>query len=115
MIDQSIQDNERTPEDDMARRARATTSSDSTGLVTAYVTRLKAVGRDREAFERVFSEIRQDTRLAASDVSTIAIQFRGGGAKPGSKKAAIEVISKRFLELVRDHAKVVQAAKARPW
>jgi hypothetical protein len=39
----------------------------------------------------------------------------GGGKKPSSKTMALAAISKRFVEIVRFHAKNKVAEKARPW
>ena len=103
------------PDLDMARRAQKIDPELAEALRIAYVSRLKAVGLDRTAFEPIFAEVQADKRLSPADVIWIALEYRGGGIKPASKKAALETISKRFLELIRDHTKAVQAAKARPW
>ncbi len=103
------------PEDEMARSARTSSPEPHRSLVAAYVLRLKTVGRSRDAFETLVGEMGKDARLVPADLIEIAVQFRGGGNRPSSRKAAIDVISKRFLELVRDHTKAAQAAKVRPW
>lgn len=104
------------PEDDMARRnAKAVIPPQKPVDIADYVSALKAAGRDRPRFEATVARIEADTQLRLPDLVAIAVQYRGGGAKPPSKRAALEAIGKRFLELVRDHAQSVQAAKARPW
>jgi hypothetical protein len=67
------------------------------------------------SFEALLSELTEDKTLSVADVVEIALQYRGGGSKPTSRKAALEIISKRFLELIRIKAQIAQAAKARPW
>jgi hypothetical protein len=115
MMDQSWQDPHEHSEDDMARLVKKTSDEDTQRLIANYLARLKSAGRDREKFQHAVSALQQDTALSAADVISIALQYRGGGSKPATKKAALEVISKRFLELVRDHTQGVQAAKSRPW
>ena len=98
---------------DMAK-ARARRSSDEK-LVAGYVDRLKRARIDRPAFESVFEELKLDDRLKAADVIAIAQQYSGGGKRPSSKAVALAAISKRFVEIVRFHAKNKVAEKARPW
>jgi hypothetical protein len=115
MIDQNWQDAVHTSDDEMSRRQTRDDCTVTPPHVRAYVGRLKAAGRDRAAYQHVASTIEHDKALSVADVVSIALQYRGGGTKPASKKTAMEVISRRFLELVRDHAQSAQAAKARPW
>lgn len=103
-----------TSDDDMARRSQKLDPELSSQLVTTYVAKLKHAGRDRPAFQAVIALLERE-KLATTELVSIALQYRGGGVKPTSKKAAMESIANRFLELVRDHIKEVQAAKARPW
>jgi hypothetical protein len=103
-----------TAEDDMARRAQKPDPDQSAVLVAKYVVELKAAQRDRALFASVVARLEQE-KLSPPDFVRIAVEYRGGGTKPTSKKAAMDSIAKRFLELVRDHTKEVQAAKARPW
>jgi hypothetical protein len=100
--------------DDMGSR-KAARSEPELDRVVPYVEQLVAVQRDRPAFERVFSDITANKSLAVADVVEIALRYRGGGGRPASRRAALEAISKRFLELVRIKAQITQAAKARPW
>jgi hypothetical protein len=111
----SWQDTIQPSDDDMARKAAREISSEMQPVIAAYVARLIATGRDRPSFEAVAKAIEQDKSLAVADVVAIALQYRGGGTRPASKKAALEVIAKRFLEIVRNHTQGVQAALARPW
>jgi hypothetical protein len=115
MIDHNWQDATLTSDDEMSRRQTRTEGQSTLQSVRNYVSRLNAAGRDRASYELVARAIEHDKTLSVSDIVSIALQYRGGGTKPGSKKAALELISRRFLELVRDHAQSVQAAKARPW
>jgi hypothetical protein len=100
--------------DDMARDTTKTKAADAS-RVQPYVGRLVAVQRDRPAFETVLSELTADKALSVADVIEIALLYRGGGSRPTSRKVALEIISKRFLELIRIKAQIAQAAKARPW
>jgi hypothetical protein len=83
--------------------------------VAAYVDRLVALQLDEAAFEQAYGQLKADKALNVVDVVEIAQRYRRGGLKPTSKKAAFEVIAKRFLELQRIRAQIEQAAKARPW
>lgn len=104
------------PEEDMARRnAKAAIPPQRPVDIADYVGALKAAGRDRVRFDAAIARIEVDTQLRLPELVSIALQYRGGGTKPSSKRAALEAIRRRFLELVRDHAQSVQAAKARPW
>jgi len=98
--------------DDMAK---ARTSSAGEQVVADYVGRLVAASTDRPAFEDVFAAIKSDKQLKAGDVITIAHRYNKGGVKASSKTAALASISKRFVEIVRFHAKNKVAGKARPW
>jgi hypothetical protein len=84
-------------------------------LVTDYVTRLVRAKIDRAEFNTVFEELKDDKQLRAMDVITIAQRYNRGGKRATSKKKAIEGISKRFVEIVRFHAKNKVAERVRPW
>jgi hypothetical protein len=96
--------------DEMAKRAPINEE-----LVNQYVVRLKGARTDRTAFDSAFSDLKCDRRLKAGDVVVIAQSYAGGGKKPSSKAMALAAISKRFVEIVRFHAKNKVAEKARPW
>lgn len=98
--------------DDMAK-ARANSAGEQ--LVGGYVGRLVAAATDRVAFEGVFAALKADKQLKAGDVIVIAHRYNKGGAKAPSKAKALAAISKRFVEIVRFHAKNKIAEKARPW
>jgi hypothetical protein len=97
---------------DMARSGKPTADE---ARVVAYVDRLVALKLDEATFELVFGQLKADKSLNVADVVEIAQRYRRGGLKATSKKAAVEVIAKRFLELQRIRAQIAQAAKARPW
>jgi hypothetical protein len=84
-------------------------------LVRGYSARLSDARTDRSAFEDVLSDIKRDARLRAPDIIAIAQRYNGGGKKPSSKTMALTAISKRFVEIVRFHAKNRVAEKVRPW
>jgi hypothetical protein len=103
-------------QDDMARaRAQKKDKAANDELISSYVERLTRAVERRPEFETVLSEIKSDSRLAASDVITIAHRYNQGGKKPSSKATALAAISKRFVEIVRFHAKNRIAEKVRPW
>jgi hypothetical protein len=114
-MDQSWQETHEASDDEMARNKTPSCPRAVSAAIAEYGSRLKAAGRDRARFEQVARAIEKDRLLSVADVIAIALQYRGGGAKPNSKRAALEVLSKRFLEVVRDHTQGVQASKARPW
>jgi hypothetical protein len=84
-------------------------------LVDDYLARLVRAGNQRPVFEVVFAEIKADDRLAAREIIAVAHRYNQGGKKPSSKTMALAAISKRFVEIVRFHAKNKVAEKARPW
>jgi hypothetical protein len=84
-------------------------------LVSRYAEALAAAGGRRSAFEAVLSELREDEDVRANDMIAIAVEYRGGGARPRSKAHALEMIEKRFVEIVRDAKKSAIASRVRPW
>jgi hypothetical protein len=104
-----------TANDEMAKKAAAKVKPRNERLVAEYCTRLAKTGTDRAAFEAVCSDFKGDDRLASADIIAIAHTYVGGGKKPSSRDTAYSAISKRFVEIVRFHAKNQVAAKARPW
>jgi hypothetical protein len=84
-------------------------------LVGTYVDDLIGVRTDRAEFERVLSALKSDAELRTPDLVTIAQRYVGGGKKAMSRAAALAAISKRFVEIVRFHAKNRVAEKVRPW
>jgi hypothetical protein len=101
--------------DDMAKaRARKSQVLDE-GLIGEYADRLVRAKTDRDGFEYVFAELKADSRLKAAEIVAIAQRYNGGGKKPSSKAMALAAISKRFVEIVRFHAKNKVAERVRPW
>jgi hypothetical protein len=101
--------------DDMAKaRARKSQVLDE-ALIGEYADRLVRAKIDRDAFEYIFADLKADTRLKALDIVAIAHRYSGGGKKPSSKAMALAAISKRFVEIVRFHAKNKVAERVRPW
>lgn len=84
-------------------------------LLEDYVARLLRVGDQRPPFEAVLAEIKADDRLKAADIIALAHRYNGGGKKASSKTMALAAISKRFVEIVRFHAKNKVAERVRPW
>jgi len=105
-------------EDEMAKSKRAIekkTGDSASSLVADFTARLSRAGTDKSSFEQALASLRADTSLSARDVIDIAHAYGGGGRKPASKAAALAAISKRYVELVRLHAKNKVAEKARPF
>jgi hypothetical protein len=85
------------------------------GKVAAYVGRLAAAKADRPVFQTILAELQDDTTLTSADVIAIASGYNKGGRKPSSRAAALALINKRFVEIVRFHGKNKVAEKVRPW
>jgi hypothetical protein len=102
--------------DDMARRARSTdrNAAPTTGVAT-HLAALKTAGTDDGAFKRALAAISSNESISTRELGQIAVAYRGGGPMPDTRKAALRVIEKRQLELVRNKAQIQQASKARPW
>jgi hypothetical protein len=97
-------------ETDMAKAAPA-----DPVLVSRYAEALSAAGMSRAAFETILLELKEDVDVRVNDVIGIAVAYRGGGPRPRSKKHALEMIEKRFVEIVRDAKKSAIASRVRPW
>lgn len=95
--------------------AMAKTKPINDRLVATYVDSLGRARTDRAAFERVLASIKADEALRAPEIIAIAQKYVGGGRKASSKTAALNAISKRFVEIVRFHAKNKVAERVRPW
>ena len=87
----------------------------NTQAVTTFVRELNNAGVDRPAFEQALARLQSAAELRAADVIAIAQSYALPGRRLTSKKAAIEAISKRFVELVRSRNKNQTAARARPY
>ena len=97
--------------------ARSTSSKQQLNpeLIASYVERLRAAKIDRSAFEHVLNELAADKVASPADIAAIANTYGVAGIKAKSRKAGLEKISKRFLELVRTDGKLKIAEKFRPW
>jgi len=103
-------------EDDMAKKAKIKkAAAEPSKAAQEFAARLARAGTDKSAFDSAFADLIAHKELAAMDVINIAHTYLGGGKKPTSKTAALSAISKRFVEIVRYHAKNKNAEKARPW
>ena len=98
--------------DEMAKAQK--TKADET-KVSTYVNRLTAANADRRVFETVLAELEDASAVTSADLIAIAHTYNKGGRKPGSRAAALAMIKKRFVEIVRFHAKNRVAEKVRPW
>jgi hypothetical protein len=85
------------------------------GLVAEHLARLSDAQLSRERFEAAVHAIEADARVKGPDLIAIAKGYAGVAKRITSKPAAFEAIEKRFVELVRDNGKLVQASRARPW
>ena len=103
-------------EDDMTKKSKLKkVAAEPSRLVAEFAARLARTGTDKNAFDEVLMELKAEHQLASSDIIAIAHMYSGGGKKTTSKSAAYSAISKRFVEIVRYHAKNKIAEKARPW
>lgn len=91
--------------DDMAKK-----SADRMTVET-YVRELRSAARDRPSFDRVLQSLKLDKRVGAAEAIAIAAQY--AGKKFDTKKAALEGVAKRFVDLVRTSARLEIAAKER--
>jgi hypothetical protein len=97
---------------EMARSRKAKADE---AKVSTYVNRLTAAKADRDVFETILAELVDTSAATAADLIAIAHSYNKGGRRPGSKSAALAMIRKRFVEIVRFHAKNKVAEKVRPW
>ena len=97
-------------EDEMAKAAAI-----NEPLVPDYLDRRVRAKTDRRVFDTILAALKSDGQLKAADVIAIAQRYNRGGKRSPSKAKALAAISKRFVEIVRFHAKNEVAAKARPW
>jgi hypothetical protein len=83
--------------------------------VAVYVARLAAAKVERSVFEIAMEDMEADGALTSADVIAIAHRYNKGGKKPTSRAAALAMMRKRFVEIVRTANKNKVAEKARPW
>src|SRR5262245_46607588 len=83
--------------------------------VSRYADALAVAGRNRSAFVAALSQLKEDEDVRANDIIAIALAYRGGGERPRSKAHALEMIERRFVEIVRDAKKKAIASRVRPW
>lgn len=100
--------------DEMGRGKKATGTKLSPAA-RVWLGRLKSVVADRTSFDALVSEIADSSELTTEQVIELADRFAIPGKRPGSRKAAIVAINKRFVELARFREKNERAAKTRPW
>lgn len=84
-------------------------------VVSQHLDALTAAGRDQHAFDRAIEALRTDATAKTPELIEIAKSYAGRGKKIGSQKVALEIIRKRFIELVRYDAKNKVAKHSRPW
>jgi hypothetical protein len=104
------QDDAASIETEMAKAAPA-----NPVIVSRYADALSVAGRDLSAFESLLLELKEDKAVGVNDMIAIAVTYRGGGTRPRSKRHALELIEKRFVEIVRDAKKRSIASRVRPW
>lgn len=100
-------------DEDMARKSSVKKPA-SQATVAVYADQLRAAQMDRAAFNAVLEAIRSDPELGPLDVAAIGNVYAVGGIKATSRRAGLDRIEKRFIELVRDQAKRRVAEKFRP-
>lgn len=94
--------------------AKARKTVDQT-KVASYAARLLSAGVNAAAFEEALVALDSDSSLGAADLIALAFAYNRGGKKPRSRAAALTMIRKRYVEIVRTDAKNRIAEKARPW
>lgn len=104
-------DNAEATDDEMARA----TSTLNRAAIDSYSLKLEAAKTDRGQFEAAYNELTADKALKSPDLVAIAKAYAGAAKRITSKKAALDAIRKRFVELVRFDAKNGLAARSRPW
>jgi hypothetical protein len=97
---------------DMAKARK--TKVDET-KVGGYLGRFTAAKANRPMFDTVLADLEGDGTTSSAELIAIATAYNKGGRKPSSRAAALALIKKRFVEIVRFHAKNKVAEKARPW
>lgn len=86
----------------------------SQAAIAVYADQLRAARLDRAGFNAVLEAIRSDPELGPLDVATIGNAYAVDGVKAARRRAGLDRIEKRFIELVRDQAKRKVADKFRP-
>jgi hypothetical protein len=88
----------------VAKRTKSKTPktvSDGGNLVATYVSRLKAAGLQKSTFDEVFAALAADKLAKKGDVLTIASAYVGISLRARSRKDSLNMIEKKFVELVR--------------
>lgn len=98
--------------DEMAKTAKAKPDE---ARVATHVSRLVAAKLNKPLFETIVGDLEDRSDVTAADLIAIAHRYNKGGKKPTSKAAALAMIRKRFVELIRTANKNKVAEKARPW
>ena len=99
----------------MARRAQAQIDPIQNATVDDYVTRLKNAGPNRSEFDIVIADLADDKKARKAAVVRIASIYSGTSMRPSAKKGdAVQVIKKRFIELVRTRRELEIASKTTP-
>lgn len=83
--------------------------------VATHLARLTAAKTDRTAFEAALGDLESSGDITSADLVAVAHRYNKGGKKPTSKSAAVAMIRKRFVEIVRTANKKKVAERARPW
>jgi hypothetical protein len=99
-------------DDEMAKASKVKVDD---ARVSAYVARLISAKIERSAFDAVAEDLEASSDLTSADFIAIAHRYNKGGKKPTSKAAALAMIKKRFVEIVRTANKNKVAERARPW
>jgi len=83
-------------------------------VVDAYIKRLVSPGLQRPAFDAVIGDLALDKFARKSEMIVIASKYVGVPLHLRSRKEALEVIKKRFVELSRFEKKQQIASKVIP-
>ncbi|MEQ8823776.1 MAG: hypothetical protein RIC14_05325 [Filomicrobium sp.] len=98
-----------------AGQASSKTNDADVSVVEGYVARLKEVGTDRQAFERIFQVLTTDPQVRKAEANAIQHSYIGGREAWPTKKAALKAIEKWFFGSRYQDAVLEDIKKVTPW
>ncbi len=84
-------------------------------LRKSYITLLEAAGTDKNIFDKTFNALKCDRQIKKNDIDHIAHAYIGGREKWPSKKAALEAIERRFIEIAYHESRMKILSKTKVW
>ncbi len=99
----------------MAKRAQAQVKAINRPLVDRYLDRLRKAGSTRSDFDTVVAHLAADKTARKAEVVCIASEYLGTSLRSKHTKLdAVQIIRKRFVELVRSQRELEIASKTTP-